>query len=129
MSSEISNDKKKAIFTFTVNPNETLGEVVSISYKLGLKKPISNEVVLKATLKQEGVEINAHGTESNFIAVDEADSSNNILLGNAPINGDTITLTNLNDVLTDKILCLAYSNARIDTTNPADIVLTIEITN
>ena len=129
MSSEISNDKKKAIFTFTVNPNETLEKVVSISYKLGLKKPISNEVVFKATLKQEGVEINAHGTESNFIAVDEADGSNNILLGNAPINGNTITLTNLNDVLTDKILCLTYSNSRLDTTNTSDIVLTIEITN
>ena len=129
MSSEISNDKKKAIFTFTVNPNETLEKVVSISYKLGLKKPISNEVVFKATLKQEGVEINAHGSESNFIAVDEADGSNNILLGNAPINGNTITLTNLNDVLTDKILCLTYSYSRLDTTNTSDIVLTIEITN
>ena len=129
MSSEISNDKKKAIFTFTVNPNETLEKGVSISYKLDFKKPISNEVVLKATLKQEGVEINAHGTESNFIAVDEADASNNILLGNAPINGDTITLTNLNDVLTDKILCLTYSTSYLDTTNTSDIVLTIEITN
>lgn len=129
MSSEISDDKKKAIFTFTVNPNETLEKVVSISYKLVLKKPISNEVVLKATLKQEGVEINANGTESNFIAIDEADSSNNILLGNALINGDTITLTNLNDVLTDKILCLTYSNSQLDTTNTSDIVLTIEITN
>ena len=129
MSSEISNDKKKAIFTFTVNPNETLEKVVSISYKLGLKKPISNEVVLKATLKQEGVEINAHGTESNFIAVDESDESNNKLLGNAPINGDTITLTNLNDALTDKILYFTYSTANLDTTNTSDIVLTIEITN
>lgn len=94
-----------------------------------MKKPISNEVVLKATLKQEGVEINAHGTEANFIAVDEADSHNNKLLGNAPINGDTITLANLNDVLTDKILSLAYSNAQLDTTNTSDIVLTIEIIN
>ena len=94
-----------------------------------MKKPISNEVVLKATLKQEGVEINAHGTESNFIAVDESDASNNILLGKAPINGDPITLTNLNDVLTDKILSLSYSNTRLDTTNTSDIVLTIEITN
>lgn len=121
--------KKKAILTFTVNPNETLDKVADISYKLGLKKPISNELVFKATLTQGGVEINAHGTEASFIAVDEADKSNNKLLGNAPINGDTITLTNLNDALTDKKLVLSYTNTSLDTTNTSDIVLTIEITN
>ena len=52
-----------------------------------------------------------------------------MLLANAPINGDTITLTNLNDVLTDKILSLSYSNTLPDTTNTSDIVLTIEIIN
>ena len=129
LTTELSDDKKKAIWTFTANPNEELQTYFNISYKIGLKKPISNELVFKATLIQGGVEIDDNTKKVKFIALDESNPSASSLLGSIYVNKDSITLKNLNDVLTDKVLVVDYTCMNLDSTNTSDIVLTIEITN
>lgn len=129
LTTALSDDKKKAIWTFTANPNEELQNYFNISYKMGLKKPISNELVLKATLTQGGVKIEDNTKKVKFIALDESNPSSSSLLGSIYVNKDSITLNNLNDVLTNKTFVVDYTCMNLDTTNTADIVLTIEITN
>lgn len=96
---------------------------------MGLKKPISNELVFKATLTQGGVEIVDNTKKVKFIALDESNLQASSLLGSIYVNKDSITLKNLNDVLTDKTFVVDYTCMNLDATNTADIVLTIEITN
>ena len=127
LTTEISADNKKAIWTFTVNPNETLQSNISISYLLGLRKPIANELVLKATLKQGGVEIDDGGSNVILIAKDPNSADGQTHLGAIFVNKDPITIQS--DALKDKELLVFYPDSVLGTTNTADAVFTLEITN
>lgn len=90
-----------------------------------LKKPISDELEFKASLTQDGVEINANGSIVSFVSKSDTETK---ILGSVVINGTSHTFQNLNDVLKNKSLIIACTPT-LDNTNTADIALTIEITN
>lgn len=127
LTTELSADNKKAIWTFTVNPNETLQSDISISYLLGLRKPIANELVLKATLKQGGVEIDDEGSNVILMAIDPNSAGGPTNLGAIFVNKDPITIQS--DALKDKELFVSYTGSVLGNTNTADAVFTLEITN
>lgn len=121
----VSDDRKKEIVTFKVTDVAKLANQFSIDHwSITLKIPIANDLKIKVTVKQGEVDLTTAYNLSFYNS-----SSSYEAIGEAPINGAAITLTNLNDVLTDGKLYFNYMADNLDNTNTADIVLTIEIIN
>lgn len=121
ISYEISNDKKKLIFTIKRNPNETVSDRVYISYYLELKKPISDEVEFKVTLTNDNYNLSAAAFNSKSDTGIEK-------LADVRINGPSYTFKNLDDTLKNSKL-LITAEPKLDTTSTSDYVLTFEIIN